>query len=77
MLADVRTRPLGDDGDERSGRGLALNVHQSLRRAERLEHLLVGNHALKHRLAALHAKLAPEIEHRDPPLCRVAPIGRR
>eukprot|EP00964_Phaeocystis_antarctica_P109974 scaffold74371_cov69-Phaeocystis_antarctica.AAC.4 len=59
MLADVRARPLGDDCDERSRRRLALDIHQSLCRASRLEHLLVGHHALEHRLAALHAELAP------------------
>ena len=45
--------------------------------APRLEYLLVGCHALEHRLAALHTKLAAQLEHRDPPLGRVAPVGCR
>eukprot|EP00964_Phaeocystis_antarctica_P018249 scaffold10103_cov59-Phaeocystis_antarctica.AAC.8 len=77
VLADVCARPLGDDGDERSGRRIALDVHQGLCRAERLEHLLIGHHALEHRLTALHAELAAQLEHRDPPFCRVAPVGCR
>eukprot|EP00964_Phaeocystis_antarctica_P024453 scaffold13687_cov63-Phaeocystis_antarctica.AAC.2 len=58
VLADVSTWPFGDDGEERSGRRLALDVHHGLCRTERLEHLLIGHHAIEHRLAALHAELA-------------------
>ena len=47
VLADVRAAALADAHNERRWR-IALRQHERARRAERLKHLLVAHHALKH-----------------------------